>query len=107
MAWRLKCTCYVVGATLIAGAAQAQTSLSSPTYRSNPQPAQPQQQFGGSSNQAQPQQQFGGYSNLNPSVRTPPSTYYQPQVPGSPNYLPTQQPGYQYAPGYPPGYRPP
>jgi hypothetical protein len=88
-----KCTCYVVGATLIAGAAHAQTSLSNPTYQSNPQ-------------EAQPQQQFGGYPNQNPSVRTPAPTYYQPQVPGSPNYLPPQQPGYQYAPGYPPGYRP-
>jgi hypothetical protein len=103
MAWRLKCAYYLVGATLISGAAHAQTSLTSPTYQPNPQPAQPQQQFGGYSNQAQPQQQFGAYSNQSPSVRTPPSTYY----PGSPNYLPPQQPGYRYAPGYPPGYRPP
>ena len=86
-----KCTCYVIGATLIAGAAHAQAY--NPTYQSN-QWAQPQQ--------------FGGYSNQNPSVRSPPpSTYYQQQVPGAPNnYLPPQRPGYQYAPGYPPGYRP-
>jgi hypothetical protein len=85
-----KCTCYVIGTVLIAGAAHAQSYN---PYQFNPQ-------------QPQAQPQIGGYSNPNPSVRTPPSMYYQPQMPGSPNYLPPQQPGYQYAPGYPPGYRP-
>jgi hypothetical protein len=80
---------YVLGAMLIAGAAQAQTYN---PYQFNPQP---------------PQQTIGGYWNPPPPqtvIVQPPPTYYPP-VQNYPSYLPPGTPG---TPSNPSafGYRP-